>query len=354
MTHRRLGVHYFIRSGLLAFFAYYILRLVKQEQLIIYIGPRMQLYVKLAAIGFYMMAVIQIYLAFRTYWGERTASDGCGCGGCSPANSTAAGRSIFYGLFAVPVLLFLLLPDAALSSSLIAKKGITLTGAGSDRPVQSSRAEAGPEAGAPTPASAGAAPAASASAASTLPASATPVAAGPTASLTLPSASVSPQETDASTDSLDALFPHDQYSEDLAKLAKKLYKQDFISIEDTGFMEVVSSIDFYMNNFIGKKVDITGFVYREDDMQDNQFVVSRFAVQCCSADASPFGFMAESSLGKDLKKDTWVKITGILGTTSYGGNEILKIEASKIERIPAPKTPYVFPNYDFFQTATRE
>ncbi|MDF2937421.1 MAG: hypothetical protein K0Q90_2794, partial [Paenibacillaceae bacterium] len=42
MSPRKLGIHYFLRTGILAFFAYYILRLVKNDQLVIYIGPRKQ------------------------------------------------------------------------------------------------------------------------------------------------------------------------------------------------------------------------------------------------------------------------------------------------------------------------
>ncbi|MNN93960.1 hypothetical protein D3C81_2125030 [compost metagenome] len=73
-------------------------------------------------------------------------------------------------------------------------------------------------------------------------------------------------------------------------------------------------------------------------------------MQCCSADAAPFGFMVEGTLGKALNKDTWVNVSGTLGTTMYGGNEILKIDAARVQRIEAPSTPYVFPDMDYFKT----
>ncbi|RAV05423.1 TIGR03943 family putative permease subunit [Paenibacillus sp. YN15] len=330
MSTRKLGIHYFLRTGILAFFAYYILRLVKHNQLIIYIGPRMQFYVKLAAIGFYLLAVLQLLLAFRAWWGARRQDPSCECGSCSPASMSAAGHSFFYALFAVPLLLVLLLPDQALGSSLVDKKGITLTGA-----------IAGNTAGT----SGGAGAAAANKAASDAAPSASPGQTPGAGSAAAPAPAAV-----AAGDPLDALFPYDEYSEDLAILAKKLYKKDSISIKDKGFMETVTSIDFYMNNFVGKKVEISGFVYREEGMTEDQFVVSRFAVQCCSADAAPFGFMVEGSLGKNLKKDTWVNVSGTLGTTMYGGNEILKIDATRIQRIEAPATPYVFPDMDYFKT----
>lgn len=342
MSTRKLGIHYFLRTGILAFFAYYILRLVKHDQLVIYIGPRMQFYVKLAAIGFYLFAVLQLVLAFRAWWGAREQDPFCDCGSCSPASMSGIRHSFFYALFAVPLLLVLLLPDQALGSSLVDKKGITLTGAIAGNAAGSSGAAA----------SAGKAPAAAANAGGT---AGTPGGLGPAGGAAGSpgggSAGTSPSVDSPPTsgDPLDTLFPHDEYSEDLAILAKKLYQKDSISIKDKGFMETVTSIDFYMNNFIGKKVEISGFVYREDGMEENQFVVSRFAVQCCSADSAPFGFMVESSLGKNLKKDTWVNVTGTLGTTPYGGNEILKIDATRIQRIEAPASPYVFPDMDYFK-----
>lgn len=329
MSQRRLAVHYFIRTGLFAFFAFYILRLVKTDKLILYIGPKMQLYVKLASIGFYILAVLQLYLAFQTWWGNRPAAPDCDCGNCAPDQTTRSSRAFAYGLFAIPLLLFLLLPDQALNSRLAEMKGVTLTGSINTAAAAPASGQANrvPEAAASSSKDALAAPSPSPAAGAAAP----------------------PPGVPASGDELDALFPHDEYSEDLATLGKKLYKQETISIADDGFMEVVSSIDFYMSNFIGKQVDMVGFIYREADMKPEQFVASRFAVQCCSADSAPFGFMVESPLGKNLKQDTWVKVTGKLDTTTYNGNEILKINATKVELVKAPASPYVFPNMDYFK-----
>ena len=57
--------------------------------------------------------------------------------------------------------------------------------------------------------------------------------------------------------------------------------------------------------------------------------------------------MIESSNANIFPKDTWVKVTGIIRKTTYAGSDIMKIDATKIEKIPAAKDPYVYPNYDF-------
>ena len=54
-------------------------------------------------------------------------------------------------------------------------------------------------------------------------------------------------------------------------------------------MELLTAVDLYMDNFAGKKMVISGFIYREDDMAPNQFVVSRLAMQCCRPMLLPTG-----------------------------------------------------------------
>ena len=88
-------------------------------------------------------------------------------------------------------------------------------------------------------------------------------------------------------------------------------------------------------------------------MAPNQFVVSRLAMQCCSADASPYGVMVESSRSEHFPKDTWVTITGTIGKTTYNKSTILKLDALKIEKIKASATPYVYPYFDDFSNLVK-
>jgi uncharacterized repeat protein (TIGR03943 family) len=43
--------------------------------------------------------------------------------------------------------------------------------------------------------------------------------------------------------------------------------------------------------FAGQQADVLGFVYRDDRFADDQFMVARFAVFCCVADASSVGLI---------------------------------------------------------------
>jgi putative membrane protein len=309
---RSLTLHYFLRAAILTGFALYIMFLVKTGNITYYIAPRMVIYVKLAAIGFYVIAVYQAYIALGSLWSKKNAA-ACDCE--HPPSPSIYRNVIMYSMFIFPLVLGFMLPDTALGSDLAAKRGVNLN---SSRTLinNSSPKLASVPVQTPTPA-----------------ATALPEKAGAIANPT--------------DEKLKEMFKADNYDEQFAQLGMKLYKKDLIEVKVDGFIEILSSLDLFQENFIGKKIEISGFVYHEDDMKPNQFVVARFSISCCSADASPFGVMIESSNANLFPKDTWVKVTGIIGKTTYAENDIMKISATKIEKIPAAKDPYVYPNYDF-------
>jgi putative membrane protein len=320
--NRSITSHYFLRAAILTGFALYIMFLVKTGNITYYIAPRMVIYVKLAAIGFYVIAVYQAYIAIGSLVSKKKAA-ACDCE--HPPSPSVFKNIIIYSMFVLPLILGFMLPDTAMGSDLAAKRGVNLN---SSRILVNS----------------------SASLASTTPIQTPGSSAIPTAvpSETIDSTAKSnTSKLDKTDEQLKAMFKSDKYNEQFADLGMKLYKKDLIQVKVDGFIEILSSIDLFQDNFIGKKIEISGFIYHEEDMKPNQFVVARFSISCCSADASPFGVMIESSSANKFPKDSWVKVTGIIGKTTYAENDIMKIDATKIEKIAAAKDPYVYPNYDF-------
>lgn len=304
------------RALILAALTGYIVYLTRTNHLHYFIAPRMQPYVKYAAIACFALAAHQIYAAWRRMTsGEEP--DSCDCE--HPQSPSALRQVVTYGLFVVPLLLGFLLPDTLLGSAAAANKGMNLTASAAVKPASA------------TPAAAGSASrVAETSAASS----------GTAAADTAPTASPSAQE-------LDQLFPADKYTEDYAKLAKKLYALDKIVVPEDGYMETLSSVDLYDNRFVGKKLQLSGFVYRESMMSPDQFAVGRMAMSCCSADASPFGVMVESAMNKSFADDTWVNVTGTIAKTTYNHKEIMVLKAESIGKIAAPSSSYIYPNYQF-------
>ncbi|MBA3939369.1 MAG: hypothetical protein H0X38_18110, partial [Planctomycetes bacterium] len=77
-----------------------------------------------------------------------------------------------------------------------------------------------------------------------------------------------------------------------------------------------------------------------DDDRDLQMVLYRYCVMCCAADASPVFALLRKQQPAGLVTDDWVKVTGHwLPPAGLGDPAILELE--RIEKIPAPKDPYL-------------
>ncbi|MWC29524.1 TIGR03943 family putative permease subunit [Paenibacillus sp. MMS18-CY102] len=289
---RSLMAHYLFRAALLGGYAFLIVFLNKTGELSLFVAPRTEQAVKLSALGLYAAAAYQAYSAFRI-WRDSHQED-CGCDHGHGPSPSPLRNTLIYSLFLLPLLLGFLMPHEPLNSTLAAKKGMSFTG------LQS----AAPPASPPAPAQ---------------------------------------QEKP----SLDQLFATDDYTKAYASFGKKLYQQPSITVDDSLFIETLTTLDLFQSNFIGKQVTLTGFVYRDQGMSNEQFAVSRFVMNCCSADALPYGIMVHSSNAAAYPNDSWVNFTGTVTTTSFQNNTILMLEAASITPIPTPADTYAYPNYDF-------
>ncbi|WP_141500186.1 TIGR03943 family putative permease subunit [Paenibacillus luteus] len=300
--------HHLIRAAILTGFAMFIVYLDRTGEMMLYIAPRMELYVKLSAIGLYAAAIYQVYAALQKRIGQ--ASPACDCEH-DPSPSVFK-NIIIYGLFIFPLLLGFLVPTGTLGSALASKKGVSLTGIiGYERTSAPS-----------------------------------PLAPKDEASIAVsPVPALQPEAT--TQDPLVALFPYDEYTEAHAAYGKKLYRQSLITVPEKQFIETLTTLDLYREAFMGKEIEITGFVYREEEMGHERLAVSRFAMNCCSADALPYGLMIIWPKAIDYAEDEWISVRGTLTTSTYMDNEIITLEVVKIERIQAPESPYVYPDLDF-------
>lgn len=98
-----------------------------------------------------------------------------------------------------------------------------------------------------------------------------------------------------------------------------------------------------ITSFNGKEANVVGFVYREAIFPDNQFMVARFTVSCCVADASAIGLPVDAANAADFPTDTWVSISGTLKMDTFRGDDWPVLQATRIEQIEQPEHPYLYP-----------
>lgn len=139
----------------------------------------------------------------------------------------------------------------------------------------------------------------------------------------------------------------DPYHEELTELAKILYTQPALPVYSDIFSETFGAINMYKQQFQGKEISVSGFLYRDtSEIPENTFAVSRFLVQCCTADATPFGMLVDPGKLKSPPVDTWIEVRGKLHIVLYKGQEIMQIRAESITPIMQPATPYIYTNSD--------
>lgn len=317
-------LHHVVRAVILLGLSIYIAFLVETDTLQLYIGVRIRPLVQVSSLVVYALAVIQAFIAYRTYKGSIIECDCCG----NPPARAWYKSGFLYGMLALPLLLGFLLPDTVLGGAFASKKGIILgaaaspnAGANYSQQLQSSGLNDSEDAALPEE----------------VPVQASDEQAGGSATPAEPATPL--------------FVGEDEFEQELAILAERLYALPVIEVKTEIYMEILSSIVTFQEQFLGKEVELSGFVYREKGLSDNQLVVGRIAVQCCTADATPYGVLTEFAEASQFEDDVWVKLRGTLAQTEYNGNTIIKIDVTESEVIEAPGNPYIYPNFDFLNVS---
>ena len=95
--------------------------------------------------------------------------------------------------------------------------------------------------------------------------------------------------------------------------------------------------------YLGQTAKVTGFVYHDPRLQANQFIVSRFVITCCAADASAIGMIVTWDQSSSLKESAWIEVKGPVQSAELGGQPIPLIQAVLVQPVQQPQEPYLYP-----------
>ncbi|GAE25438.1 hypothetical protein JCM9140_1433 [Halalkalibacter wakoensis JCM 9140] len=310
-----LGFHAYIRGIILIGFALLMLAFIITGNIIYYIAPTMMPFIYFATGVFLLLGVIQI---IRSTNKGQEEEELCDCGTDHNVSGSPVTKLLIYSIFVAPIVLGFVLPDKLLDSSVAANRGIQfgsgiLADQASAEQEATSRAEA---------------------------------------FLDDPDAYFDQLESggDESVEehiTVDEYFTQEGFNQYYDELTEEILEQGHIVVTEENYLDMMTMLDLQLEQFIGKPIEITGFVYREPEFEDDQLVVARFGMTCCVADASVFGTMVEASEASQFENDTWVRVTGILDQTQYNEFRIPLIQLREIEVIDQPESPYVFPRFSF-------
>lgn len=126
-------------------------------------------------------------------------------------------------------------------------------------------------------------------------------------------------------------------------LASELKPLTLIPITDVNYTEVMSEINTFPADYLGKKVTMTGFVFRSPALTTNQLSLVRYVIMCCTSDTLPYGVLCETPDAKKYPDGTWLSIEGIIQMSTYEDKKVATIKITGAKQIKEPKNPYIFP-----------
>lgn len=140
-------------------------------------------------------------------------------------------------------------------------------------------------------------------------------------------------------------FTPGAYRRQMTDLLKKYQGENHINIDHHNYMEVMELIYRYPNVFLGKALSYSGFVYRDPDVDGQQFLF-RFGVIHCIADSGVYGLLTR---GEDMAyhNNTWVLVSGDLTMTYHQSLKryLPTLDVLESSAIVPPKNPYVYRSF---------
>lgn len=100
-----------------------------------------------------------------------------------------------------------------------------------------------------------------------------------------------------------------------------------ILVEPNEYVNILEQVHNNIDNYLGKKIIISGYVYIQEDFSQNRFVIAQnvYVNQC--DEPIIIGFLCENTTNIPLMPDETVKIEGIIDKCIYNNTEYPIIKA---------------------------
>lgn len=139
------------------------------------------------------------------------------------------------------------------------------------------------------------------------------------------------------------MIKNDNLSINITGVDTSSYNADKMVIENSNFLEFIDDSVQNFNKYESKEIEISGFVYKDENYKKNEFAIARFMMTCCSADMQIVGLKCNDISGIIYDNDTWVKAIGKLELQEVNGEEVAILNIRQLEKVEAPKNQYVYP-----------
>jgi uncharacterized repeat protein (TIGR03943 family) len=97
-----------------------------------------------------------------------------------------------------------------------------------------------------------------------------------------------------------------------------------------------------LSRFAGEEARVRGFVYRDERFPAGTFMVSRFLLSCCAADAAPIGLAVQWPDAEFLDDDAWVWVSGVFSVETFLGERMPVLVGAEVTAAEQPPQPYLY------------
>lgn len=295
--------HAMLRGIIFIGFFLLIFKLIMTGDIRHFIAPKMVPFSYFSLAVLFILGVMQVWRS-----GSENIEDlYCNCGFDHNQNGSFFQSFFIYTLFILPVVSGLLFPNTILDSSVVAKRGLNY---GSGLSSEPSKAESD----------------------------------GPDAYMENLDKRIEEELNNTTEGDGQAGITEGQImtSEDQENLKAELLNSEKIIVDDDRYLAILDILHNHQQLFIGKEVEILGFVYKEPDFKENQLAIARFGMSCCVADALVYGIFSTMEKAQSVQEDEWVRVTGTLSTTHLQERELPYLQISQVEKVEQPENPYVY------------
>lgn len=108
------------------------------------------------------------------------------------------------------------------------------------------------------------------------------------------------------------------------------------------YTNILKTVHDNIDNYVGMKINFTGYVYRVYDLKDNQFILARDMIVSSDFKGVVVGFLCEYDKAKDFEDGTWIEINGKITKGNYHGDMPI-VKVTEIKKVDTPNEEYVYP-----------
>lgn len=112
-----------------------------------------------------------------------------------------------------------------------------------------------------------------------------------------------------------------------------------VSIVDVAVAQTTDEGAAALPRWAGQSVTFIGFVTRYPDTPADEFMLTRYVLTCCVADATVASIRVVNVPAGAFDTDDWVQVTGLLYPV---GNQVI-VDATQIVPVERPDRPYLTP-----------